>query len=79
MAPERMGGLAYWASGGSVAGRRGPIELARAVELLAFFNEQAQARLAAGDAAAAGFCAELALELGCAIARVFSWRRCGAA
>jgi hypothetical protein len=77
MAPDRMGGLAYWASGGSVAGRRGPIALARAAELLAFFNQQAETSLAGGDTAAARLCADLALELGCAIAKAVSWRRCG--
>jgi hypothetical protein len=79
MSPDRMDGLAYWASGGSVAGRRGPFALARAAELLAFFNQAAEQCLADGDAAAARFCAELALELGCAIARAASWRRCGEA
>jgi hypothetical protein len=59
-----------------VAGRRGPIALARAAELLGFFNRQAEASLAGGDAAAAQLCADLALELGCAIARAVSWRRC---
>jgi hypothetical protein len=33
--------------------------------------------LAAGDAAAARFCAELALEIGCALAKAALWRRCG--
>jgi hypothetical protein len=77
MTPARMGGLAYWASGGSVAGRRGAIALTRAAELLDFFNREAEARLAEGDAAAAQLCADLALELGCAVARAASWRRCG--
>ena len=79
MSPDRMGGLAYWASGGAVAGRRGPIALGRAAGLLDFFNQAAEASLAGGDAAAARFCAELALELGCAIAKAASWRRCGGA
>jgi hypothetical protein len=79
MSPARMGGLAYWASGGSVAGRRGPIALSRAVELLAYFNEEAEALLGDGDAAAAHLCADLALELGCALAKAASWRRCNAA
>jgi hypothetical protein len=78
MSPARMDGLAYWASGGSVAGRQGPLPLARAVELLAFFNQEAEACVSRGDASAARFCAELALELGCAIARAAAWRRCGA-
>jgi hypothetical protein len=76
MSPARMGGLAYWASGGSVAGRRGPVTLSRAVELLGFFNDEAEALLGAGDAAAARCCADLALELGCAVAKAASWRRC---
>lgn len=79
MSPARIGGLAYWASGGSVAGRRGPLALERAVELLAFFNSEAEACVSGGDAPAACFCAELALELGCAIARAAAWRRCAAA
>jgi hypothetical protein len=78
MSPARMGGLAYWASGGSVAGRRGPIELSRAMALLDFFNGEAETSLAGGDAAAARCCADLAIELGCAIAKAASWRRCAA-
>jgi hypothetical protein len=73
-----MGGLAYWASGGSVAGRRGPMGLSRAMDLLDFFNREAEASLASGDAAAARYCADLALELGCAVAKAASWRRCAA-
>ena len=79
MAPDRMGGLAYWASGGTVAGRAGAIRLERATELLGFLNTQAEACLSEGDAAAARFCAELAVELGCAIAAAAAWLRCGAA
>jgi hypothetical protein len=74
-----MGGLAYWASGGSVVGRRGPIALSRAMDLLGFFNGEAEVSHADGDAAAARCCADLALELGCAIAKAASWRRCAAA
>ena len=79
MSPVRMGGLAYWSSGGTVAGRRGPISSARALDLLAFFNREAETCLAEGDAKAAQFCAELALELGRAVARAVRWRCCGAA
>jgi hypothetical protein len=79
MSPTRMGGLAYWASGGAVVGRRGPIALARAAALLAFFNREAGTLLAQGDAPAASFCADVAMELGCALARAANWRRCGAA
>ena len=71
-----MGGLAYWSSGGSVAGRGGTLALESAVELLAFFNREAEACLARGDGAPARFCAELALELGCAVAKAVTWRRC---
>ena len=76
MSPVRMSGLAYWSSGGSVAGRSGPLALGSAVELLDFFNREAEACLAQGDGAAARLCAELALELGCAVAKAVSWRRC---
>jgi hypothetical protein len=77
MSPDRMAGVAYWASGGTVAGRRGPIALGRAAELLAFFNSEAERHLSAGETAAARFCAELALEIGCAIVKAALWRRCG--
>jgi len=77
MSPDRMAGVAYWASGGTVVGRRGPIALGRAAELLAFFNSEAESCLAAGEMGAARFCAELALEIGCAIAKAALWRRCG--
>ena len=76
MSPHRMRGAAWWASGGTVAGRRGPVALGRALELLAFFNGEAESRLAAGDRAAARFCADQALEVGCAIAKAALWRRC---
>jgi hypothetical protein len=74
-----MGGLAYWASGGTVASRRGPLAAVRAAELLDFFNMQADACLAEGDAAGAQFCADLALELGCAVAAAVTWLKCGRA
>jgi hypothetical protein len=79
MAPDRMGGLAYWASGGTVASRRGPLGPARAAELLGFFNLQADACVAEGDAGVARFCADLALELGCAVAAAVTWRKCASA
>ena len=77
MTPDRLGGLAYWASGGTVVGRRGAIALTPAAELLGFFNLQAEGCLDSGDAAGAQLCADLALELGCAIARASTWLRCG--
>jgi hypothetical protein len=77
VSPERMSGLAYWSSGGSVAGRCGPLALGSAVELLGFLNREAEACLAQGDGVAARFCAELALEFGCAVAKAVTWRRCG--
>jgi hypothetical protein len=79
MSPERMGGAAFWASGGTVESRRGPIASADAAALLAFLVSEAEVRSRCGDAAAARHCAEQALELGPALARAISWRRCGAA
>jgi len=75
MSPQRMGGRAFWASGGGVEGRCGPIGLADAFALLRFLSDEAATRVT-GDAAAVEFCAELALELGCALARAVAWRRC---
>lgn len=78
MSPARMAGLGWWASGGSVEGRRGPIAAANAAQLLTFLAREAEARAAAGDAVAARYCAEQALELGRALAKAISWRRCAA-
>jgi hypothetical protein len=72
-----MAGPAYWASGGSVEGRRGPIAAADAAALLAFLSSEAEARAGAGHGAAARYCAEQALELGRALAKAVIWRRCG--
>ena len=79
MSPDRVGGPSYWASGGTVAGRRGPMALPRAAELLDFLSNEAEMRQVAGDLAAARFCAEVAMELGQAIARAAIWRRCAGA
>jgi hypothetical protein len=79
MSPARMAGLAWWASGGSVEGRRGPIAAPDAAQLLTFLAREAESLAMAGDGAAALHCAEQALELGRALAKAISWRRCGAA
>ena len=77
MSPSRMAGPAWWASGGSVEGRRGPIAAVDAARLLTFFVDEAEARARAGDELAGRYCAEQALELGRALAKAVSWRRCG--
>jgi hypothetical protein len=75
MSPERMAGRAYWASGGDVIGRCGPISISRAFELLQVFTEEAERQRWAGDPAAGELLSSLALELGAAIARAAVWRR----
>jgi len=77
MSPQRMGGRAYWTSGGGVEGRRGELPLPGALALLEFLSAEAEAQSSHADAAAARFCADMALELGEALARAVSWRRCG--
>jgi hypothetical protein len=75
MSPLRIGGPAYWASGGSVVGRRGPIAFSRAKQLLEFFDAEARERRRAGDSAAALFCLRLAVDLAHAIIAASEWRR----
>jgi hypothetical protein len=75
MSPERMAGRAYWASGGDVIGRCGPMSVARAFELLQVFTEEAGRQRWAGDLAAGELLSSLALELGAAVARAAVWRR----
>ncbi len=77
MSPQGMAGAAYWACGGGVETRRGPLAVAEAIALLTFLAAEAEVRSRGGDAAAARFCAERAIELGRALARAVSWRRCG--
>ena len=76
MSPGRIGGRAFWASGGGVEGRCGPLGLGEAVALLAFLSAEGERLDRGGEPAAARFFAELALELGPAIATAAAWRRC---
>ena len=76
MSPQRMRGPAYWASGGGVEGRSGPLALGEAMALLAFLGDFAES-CGGFDDSAAGYCADIAIELGRAIARAVSWRNCG--
>jgi hypothetical protein len=75
MTPRRMPGPAYWASGGEVLGRAGPLTPARAVDVAAFLTRQAEARRGGGDVAAAALLGEMASELSRAIAAADGWRR----
>jgi hypothetical protein len=75
MSPERMMGLAYWASGGDVVGRGGALPINRAVDLLRWLADEAALLCVTGDSTAGSLLASLALELGAAIARAVVWRR----
>jgi hypothetical protein len=75
MSPERMGGLAYWASGGGIVGRCGPIGFERARTLLDFYEAAARERRGAGDSAATLCCLRLAVDLARAIISASAWRR----
>jgi hypothetical protein len=74
MAPERWG-VAYWASGGEVVGRRGALTMARALELLEFFHGEAKAARDEDNQAAFGFCLRMAVDLARAIIGAKTWRR----
>jgi hypothetical protein len=75
MSPRRMGGPAYWASGGAIVGRCGPIELERARALLDFYDEAAREQRSAGDSAATLCCLRLAVDLARAVIAASAWRR----
>jgi len=70
---------AYWASGGGVMSRQGPLSAVRALELLRFFGREASARLVHGDRAGARFCARTAKQLALALSETDSWRRAATA
>jgi hypothetical protein len=78
MSPQRMGGLAYWACGGEVMGRCGPLARARAAEVAKFLVAQAERGREIGDMAAVYLCCHLALELADAVAAADDWRRAAA-
>ena len=75
MSPDRMPGPAYWASGGEVRGRGGPLTRDRAVEVAEFLDRQAEGSHRIVDLAAAGVCRGMALDLRRAIASADDWRR----
>jgi hypothetical protein len=75
MSPDRMPGPAYWASGGEVRSRGGPLTPERAVEIAEFLERQAEGSRETGDSVAAGVCGRMALDLRRAIAAANDWRR----
>jgi len=76
MSPAPMSGPAYWASGGEVRGRRGPLTRGRAVELAGFLDREAGR--ACGDPALAGALRRMARDVRRAIAAADGWRRAAA-
>jgi hypothetical protein len=77
MSPAPMPGPAYWASGGEVRGRCGPLTRDRAAEVLQFLDRQAEASRETGELATAGVLGGLARNLCHAIASADDWRRAG--
>ena len=75
MSPDRMPGPAYWASGGEVRGRGGPLTRDRAIEIAEFLERQAADGRETGDSGAADVCGRMALDLRRAIAAADDWRR----
>jgi len=70
-----MAGPAYWASGGEVRGRTGPMARERAVEIARFLDRQGEDCCESGDLAAAGALRRMVRELRLAIASADDWRR----
>jgi hypothetical protein len=75
MSPAPMPGAAYWASGGEVRGRCGPLTRERAVEVAQFLERRAEVSRTAGDLAAASAVGGMARRLRHAIAAADDWRR----
>jgi hypothetical protein len=74
--PDRPGPLAYWHCGGSIEHRSaGSLTQLRAAQLFEFYAAEALDSLAAGDFAAAEFCARTGIEIADAIFAAAAWRR----
>jgi hypothetical protein len=78
MSPAPMPGPAYWASGGEVRGRCGPLTRDHAVEVLQFLDRQTEVSRETGELAAAGALSGMARNLRHAIASADDWRRAAA-
>jgi hypothetical protein len=74
MNAERAGRPTYWASGGTVMNRRGPLPFAKALALFQCLGCEAWQCRRRDDAAGAGYCAATALELAQAIVAADDWR-----
>jgi hypothetical protein len=75
MSPAQMPGPAYWASGGELRGRCGPLTRDRAAEVLQCLQRQIEASRKTGDLAAAGALGGMARNLRFAIAAAEDWHR----
>jgi hypothetical protein len=74
MRPPQQNAGGYWASGGDILGRAGPLPPQNANRLFASYGREALQRDRCGDAAAARLCAALALQLARAIVAADDWR-----
>jgi hypothetical protein len=75
MSPASTPSAAYWASGGEVRGRCGPLTRERAIEVARFLERRAEVSRMAGDLATARAVGGMARRLRRAIAAADDWRR----
>ena len=75
MTPVRLPTRAYWASGGVIVGRCGPLTTVQASALLRFYRRQALACHDHGDHDAVICCLALAADLAVAIVNAADWAR----
>jgi hypothetical protein len=75
MSPAPMPGPAFWASGGEVRGRCGPLTSDRAAEVLRFLRRQAETHHKTSESQAAGVLDGMAETLRRAIVAAEDWRR----
>jgi len=75
MSPAPMPGPAYWASGGEVRGRSGPLTRERGIEVVQFLDRQAEDSRGTRDLPAADALRRMAEDLRRAIASADDWRR----
>jgi hypothetical protein len=69
---QSVGG--WWASGGTICSRSGPVTAASALELFGRYAREAWERRLNGERPAARLCAEMALNLGEAIVGSDDWQ-----
>ena len=77
MSPARCAGGAFRSVGGAIVTRAGRPLRSPPLDLFRFYGREMVAQSRAGRTHAARHCAEMALDLACAIAAADDWRRAG--